>query len=472
MPFTLSDLRKWEKLKDIGKFQQILNFLDTDDYAPARILAVKALGRIRDPRTIETLLTAASDPVQEVKSTSLRVLGRWIRQDLNPFCRIVESETLNRKNRKRLIMLLVKLRSDQVTETLMQLLKNGHSIEVIQQAVSNFGAVEPFLGYTQSSEPAVRYAAITAINQVVRDHRVHQVYTTALTDGDVQVRALAESSLGDEIYGITSNRKTNVSLKDYPGMLNALIDNLTHEDFMVRGMAAYTLGTFRARSTLGLLIPLLNDPAIGVRRTAVFALSRMPDKRACIPLINLYRSEENSEFRKRIIEAVKPIKHDGVFPFLKEIIEKEESHMLRLQAIAGISRFDTPETVDILERVTREGDLECVEYAFESLQQLSDPRRVEILRGFIENNDKNLFVNVVINFAETLDKENALDILIRYLGRQTEEYYCEKTIAAITRTITPQTLEDLLANLSAEGSAPYLKGLAALKAWAASERDS
>lgn len=465
MPFTLSDLRKWEKQKDIGKFQQILKFLDTDDYAPARSLAVKALGRIHDTRTIEPLLTTASDPIQEVRTASLRVLNRWIKQDLELFCQAVESKTLGRQSCKTLIVMLVNLRSDRVTGSLLRLLQKERYINVIQKSVAESGAVEPFLPYAQSSDPSVRYAAILALIKVARNRQVHQVYTAALTDNDVQVRVLAQSSLADEIYDITTGRKTNVRLKDYPGVMDALTANLSHEDFMVRDMAAYALGTFRVRSTIGLLIPLLNDPFIMVRRSTVFALSRMPDQRAFIPLTELYRSEEDPSFRKRIVDAIAPIKHSGVFPFLKEIIESKKSRMARIHAIIGISRFDTPETLEILEKVIHEEDMEFVDYALESMKQLSDPRRIEIMHEVIHDETKNVFFSTMVHFAETLDKENALQILTCWLGRQKEDQYLQRTIDVISRIIAPQTFEDALAAMPDTGSALYLNGLAKLKTY-------
>jgi len=472
MSFTLSDLRKWEKQKDIGKFQQILKYLDTDDYAPARILAVKALDRIHDTQTIETLLTAASDPIHEVRSASMRILSRWVKQDLEPFCQVIETETLTRQNRRVLTKMLVGLRSDRATESLMCLLQKGRCVEVIQKSVEACKAVEPFLPYAQSNDPVVRYAAILAVSLVVRNRQVHQVYTAALTDDDVQVRVLAQSSLSDEIYGITSDRKTNVRLKDYPGVIDALIANLGHEDFMVRGMAAYALGTFRARSTIGLLIPLLNDSSIVVRRTTVFALTRMPDQRAFIPLTELYRSEEDHSFLKHIVDAVTPIKHSGVFPFLKEVIESKKSRLARIQAIIGISRFDTPETLEILEKVTHETDMECVEYALESMQQLSDPRRIGIMHEVINDESKTIFYSTVVHFAETLDKDNALQILACFLGRQIEDRYLQRTVNVINHIIAPQTLEEALAAMPNTGGTFYLNGLAKLKAYPESEKDS
>ena len=111
MPTTLADLERWEREGDIGKFHQILEYLDGEKYFPTRVYAIKALGRLGNPESIPFLIKEAiSSNVSQVWIEEVMVKWGW--RAVIPLVNYVCDENYPLKRRRYAIRLISYMEKD------------------------------------------------------------------------------------------------------------------------------------------------------------------------------------------------------------------------------------------------------------------------------------------------------------------------------------------------------------------------
>lgn len=202
-----------------------------DEAPEMRRTAAESLGKVGDPRTIDSILALRHDPVAMVREASVLAMGR-----LKPTA------------------------TDRVVALLTQALEDP--IESVRQAaVVAIGEIEPVPqllhpveGLLRSSDVTIRRAAVRALLQVDSSRSVPALIAAG-RDADVEVRQGIVAAVG-EWGGATVS----------PWIRTRLVEDPSPG---VRAEAAYRLGLFsdpEARAALNMTIA--KDPDSGVRRWA------------------------------------------------------------------------------------------------------------------------------------------------------------------------------------------------------------
>ncbi|MHC1739754.1 MAG: HEAT repeat domain-containing protein [Anaerolineaceae bacterium] len=461
MPITQADFTQWEQERDIEKFVQILRYLDDDQYSKVCLAAIKVLGRLRDTRGLSSILTTAFESTTRLKQAARDELSSWAQNDCESLCRFVENDCINKEDREKGLRILSERVSERVIQTYIDLLIKGEWIEAIQSYVQKLADIEPITRRFIDPDPKVRFAAVSTLLDLQKHPQVIPCYSIAIADPDVQVRSKACLVLSHLVYESKENQQFDFeSLRVF---IPLLLENLKHEDFLVRSNSVRALGEIQDPAIVQNLFPLLSDPFETVRKYAVFSLSQIPNELAFEPLKTLYRSDITPDVRLVIIHAIAKSLHSGAFGFLQELIENEKDKQLRILAVEEIGSIKNENTYAVINQVIHEHDNDFIKAILKALVNLQDTRSVDPLLELLLRPDLQKDRSEIFGAIGRLKQPKAIEALIVLLGKGilVEEY--SLVIRSIKMIISPQSINDYLANLPASESVFYKLGVSTLK---------
>ena len=238
--------------------------------------AAELLGRLRDNRAVEALLTALDDPISYVRAISAKALG--LIGDSRAADSLVRLLSENKAAvRAAAAEALGSINAEEVIAPLINALGNTHvSVrEAAAQALIcqlhpniNKFLLELIRG---RRSPKVRGRGIWILSQR-RAPDTAQAIITALADPEADVRAAAAQALG-------SFEAAQVE--------DALLAMLSDANAAVRASASATLGQIKSRTAVEPLISLLSDPEQEVLDAAATALRQIGDARMADAMILL-----------------------------------------------------------------------------------------------------------------------------------------------------------------------------------------
>lgn len=247
-----------------------------DRNSRVRAASALSLGKLGDPRAVDSLLNALGDPLDDVRNAAAvalrdlgEPLGELIHASLSGSGKDAEGRAKTAREE------LAKRKDPRSHQPLARAL-NAWNVEVRVAAAKSLGAigdaraVEPLIKAMDGPYNPVREAAAWALFKI-GDGRAIAPMIKALGDGYEPVRAAAAYSLGR--WGD-------------PGSVGPLIEALADRDVGVREGAAYSLGKIGDGRAVGPLILSLRDSHGKVREAAVWSLARLEDRRAVDPLID------------------------------------------------------------------------------------------------------------------------------------------------------------------------------------------
>jgi HEAT repeat protein len=202
-----------------------------DEAPEMRRTAVESLGKIGDPRTVDSILPLSHDPAALVRGASVLAMGR-----LKP--------TATRE----VAILLTQALEDPV-ESVRQA-----AVVAIGEIEPGSGLLQPVVGLLRSSDATIRRAAVGALLQVDSSQWLPALLSAG-RDFDAEVRQGIVAAIGEWGGGAAS-----------PWIRERLVEDPSPG---VRTEAAYRLGILsdpEARSALNRTME--NDPDSGVRRWA------------------------------------------------------------------------------------------------------------------------------------------------------------------------------------------------------------
>lgn len=253
---------------------------DTDMYV--RIEAVKAFGKIGDPRAVGPLIelivdcSIGADARNKLTEYIVVALGRIGEPALAPLLAIVDDKKAGGFYRATAIMAIGNIGNPRAIDPLVTVLKNKELFcyEEAAIALGKIGgeAFEPLMAvYNNSnSDLDLRTSVLKALGEM-KDARVRDVLLTAIRDENEHIRHYAAESLG--------------KLK-YPEFTEPLISLLKDKERWVRVAAAEALGKIGNINAVEPLIFAVKDPCERVRMAIIEALGMIGDKRAIEPVKN------------------------------------------------------------------------------------------------------------------------------------------------------------------------------------------
>ena len=261
--------------------EPLIAVLDDPDTLVHQV-AVRVLGRIRDPRAVVPLcnILIGEDSHEHVRASAAQALGELGDPRAITFLRdTFSSEHLDHIVRKSAAQALGRINDPHAVDTLIRLLGNaemGGALMVANTLVDiGSRAVEPLIATLSDTQIVVRFRAVYILGRIA-DPRAEEPLIAALRDSNGDFRAMAVQALG----GIGGTRA-----------IDALIFAFNDHEERVRNEAVDALVRIGSSAVVP-LIAVLNDPQAIVRCDAALALGRLRDQRAVEPLTVLVRDRD------------------------------------------------------------------------------------------------------------------------------------------------------------------------------------
>ncbi len=464
MPLTIQDLQLWEKQGDADKFRQILMYLTEEQYTDLRIYAVKALGRIRNPKGIIYLV--GLEDRESVVDCAVEQVKCWIAEDVDTFCEIVEDSTVPTQYRRGILTAILDYPCERVAETIIKLLSRYEFVDKIQNATKElpiFIFLKPKL---EHPEAIIRYSALLALEEICDRPEVFSCVLSALDDVDPQIRCLAAELLAS----VTNKKESIVEIETIVLLekaIESLVNHLSDDDFMVRTKSAKALeplSDHRAKHNLKLL---LADPYISVRMRSVEALSRIPDKRLFKRFVHMYQNETNVELRKCLIEAAAFTGHKDSLEFLKAIITTSDEAGLKIKAMQSCMMTQEKQSaIDLLTTQLSINSAYIIETVLRIFWRADIIPPVEVLNSLLDHYFEILddrAIRLIFRMFYQLNDQRSIESLMGALEKSEDKDLDESIISLIEEIIKPTILQDYLINLPSTQDGIYRKSIEKIK---------
>jgi HEAT repeat protein/phage-related protein len=298
----IGDKTQREAIKALGKINDRRArepLLKAKDDISLRNAPIVALEELSDRIPIKELIESLKDPYPNNRLMAIRALGRSKDpRSVNPLIEIIGKESGNIKQAA--VEALGDIKDKMAVDPLIQSLKNAENYikEAIVIALGSIGdkkAVEPLVQVLECSNKCwtnLRVETIRALGNLKSPEAV-QPLISLIGDKDDMVRVetaktlsiLGENQWLDVIRGDKGDFKRLVKIKDNR-IFEAIIGALGAEDDKVRINVAIALGRLKDIRAVRPLIKALNDKTNKVRIEALKALSVFRDVKTASSLIN------------------------------------------------------------------------------------------------------------------------------------------------------------------------------------------
>ncbi len=207
--------------------------------------------------------------------------------------------------------------------------------------------------YNQNVSENDRKLQITKLgkiqNQAVIPHLVN-IYKKETTDASMRNAAIlailttkifTDETLDALLVGIDDNSEVvrravvmGLGKHKSPKGLPVLLDKAKNDPSdLVRGSSTWALGQLGMEEGLPLLLERCSDPHWIIRKAAVEGLGNFPSTSERVNLlINLMKNDEIEDIRKASIRVLGQLNAKEALPDLKNLIEKEKSTHIRVEA--------------------------------------------------------------------------------------------------------------------------------------------
>ena len=323
--------------------------------------ALKTLGEIRDPDSLEVLFDIHKNADDEIKMVIDEALGK-IKDSRAVDLLISDLDCRSKEIRYSAANALGIIKDRRAVDPLIRILNDEY--EWVRQAsakalgqIGDKKAIDSFINLLDSKERQLNYTAIEALGNI-GDSSVVEPLITALAHDDAFVRKAAAEALGR-----IGDKKA----------LSPLIEILSDNDESPRIAAADALGEIGEREAAEPLKKLLKDEDWTVRRSAIRALGKIGDP-GSVPLLVDFLDDENESVRKTATEAFENI---GI---------PEDSHHKAVYAVAkrnwALALEMGKESLPHLEKALKDSDPEVRLSAANTIEKIQIPDDPQI-RAFI-----------------------------------------------------------------------------------------
>lgn len=475
-------------ISDIDIVEPLIRFLDDDD-PNLRIQAALILGERRDRRAIPALISHLTDPDVNVAFHVIEALGRLHATDAcEPLTALAEQrdfflafpaiQALSRLGTSAVAPRLVPLLSDEllrapVIEALGELGDEDVSIplvrllnrsdaptEVITDALSGlydrydsrYGAGDHIADLVRRSITATGTQAILdAVQRVGPDRLPGLAKVLGWLEGEAVQRALTRL-LG---HGTVRSQVVEALVRNGPGVVALLTEQLHAEDLETRQAAAVALGRIGDRRATAALVEALSDRELAV--AAAGALARIGDAEAFEALVSLL-GERDSAIRQSAVAALNSIGHPDMPRRILALLEDREP-TVRESALKVAGYFGYAECLDHVLACCRDATETVRRTAVEQLAFFENSRASNLLVELLEDDVASVRAAAASALVR-VEHPSRVDALLRALNDSDPwvRYVALKSLGSIA---APGTLAAVVARLH-QDAAPHVR-LAAIE---------
>jgi HEAT repeat protein/GGDEF domain-containing protein len=311
LPLRRSLIEALGETGDHSYFALLKGLLDASEPAMIRKSAAYALGRLKDPRAVPSLIGLLADPNPHLRTRAVEALGEIGRNEAyGPVMKLAADN--NGFVRQKVMECFGKLANSDCLHLLENALRDSDQ-KVSETAVRALGelgipaSVSLLTKYLSNANPRLRRTAVAAVGRILCPQAA-QAVCESLGDADpaVQWQALSripsfiEKGFLEDRRGFIRERLLSFAesgndplrragiiamgaLKD-SGALPALLRALDDKNDLVRWGAALSLGKLADKASVTGLLRRLNDKDDIVRSAVSWALGETGDERAVEPL--------------------------------------------------------------------------------------------------------------------------------------------------------------------------------------------
>jgi len=161
-----------------------------------------------------------------------------------------------------------------------------------------------------------------------------------------------------------------------------------HDDGAVRMYAAQGLGKVRSQR-VDVLLPMLEDKSLGVRREVARALGATHNPRVGAPLLNAARTESDMQTRVLMLEAVGSAGDKKQVPALKAFLD-DSSETTRFAAARGLCLLGAPEGFAFARKLLASEDKHVRRQGLALYEGVPQKQSEAALRPLLEDKDRTL----------------------------------------------------------------------------------
>jgi HEAT repeat protein len=348
--------------------RQMCNLQNKDTMS--RILAVDALRKIDDERTIEPLIAALKDENPDVAWRAAAALGdKGDNRAVNPLISALRHNDLSVQHFA--ASSLVKIGAPAV-EPLIAVIKNKNSDSFRTKAITLLGnirdnrAVDPLillLNETNSDE--IRVAAAIALG-TIGDKRAVEPLILVLKDS----------------YSVLQDEAVTALVKIGKPAVEPLIAALKHESEAVRTASVTALGRIGDERAVLPLIEVLESKRLEEIWRSAESLGRIGDSRAVLPLMVALKNKDVT-VQKSAAEALEKIGSPSVEP-LFTLVKDNQDPVLKKSAMDVLVKIGEPAVKPLISFIATKQELEVKQSAIDVLVKIGEPA-VEPLIAALEH---------------------------------------------------------------------------------------
>ncbi|MBI4777442.1 HEAT repeat domain-containing protein [Candidatus Desantisbacteria bacterium] len=321
------------RIKDTKATDALLSRLNDPDWRVARVIGI-ALGKIGDPKAFKAFLIRLDDPDWRIRKAAASALGMLKDPEaIEPLLARINDP--DNEVRRAVAIALGDLGDLRAFKPLQRRLNDSDSDvrEAAVIALGNLGNIESFESIvSKSNDPdwRVREAVAIALSKVGGARSFDPLFEM-LSDADSDVRKAVAKALG--MLGIKK-------------AIEPLLDKLNDSDWWVREAAANALSGFGDPRTLAPLLAGLNDPDWRVREAAANAMGNMGGQDAFDALLQGL-NDLDWRVRKVSIDALGKLGNfKAVDPLFTKLSDSDST--VRASAVYALGNLGDPNAIEHL----------------------------------------------------------------------------------------------------------------------------
>lgn len=233
---------------------------------------------------------------------------------------------------------------------------------------------------------------------------------------------------------------------DVVSIVDALLDQLQHDDAALRRTAAQALGYTRNPRALQPLIDQLLDPAVKPRAAAAGALGQVGDPRAVDPLIALLGDDANlaREWAVRSLGTIGDPR--GLDPVISMLPDNASN--VREWAVRSLTRFEDPRSAKLLTEMLTDDSAAVREWVVRSVGSMDMPLKLGLLAPLLEDEHADVREWAARSLADS-DDPMAVDALLPLLEDPKSDVR-EWAIRSLGDLGDPRAVDPLIGALGAD----------------------
>jgi len=342
--------------------------------------AVRVLGGIHKPGTMDALINMFSDPRISIRREAAKSVAQYGAAAIPALLIEIKNSSNDSIILKQSALALGIINSDKAIAILAKMLVGKNTL--VRDAAARAMGIHPNAKTISILKKAlsdqdwrVRKTAAESLRKqkwIPEDDSTKALFMTADQDwealiklGEPALKAL-KLTLEDQASWVRRSAIETISAIKTPNekILLALLDDKSPK---IRSASALVLGKIHSKKAEDKLITLLADKDKQVQISAIISLGKIKSKKAVSPLSEMLKSADRN-IRTEIVTSLSLSGNPAVISDLARIAEKDHWE-IRKKAISGLAKFNTTESREALVKALDDQDFSNRKLAAEMLKR-------------------------------------------------------------------------------------------------------